>query len=141
MNNKLNKMLDNLIDNQEQPNIENINLLVAEAMKMFSDVQEIIKSGDAEKRKTALEELSALKDRLEEGAKIACERSGMTPEKLMELMSNPKNFGESEWDLIKTMQNSFTDFNTNLVSEFLTKDSKTKKIKPKNRSKNQHLAV
>ena len=76
-----------------------------------------------------------LKKKIEEETKRVCEKTGMTPEQLMEYAEDPKNFSPEQWSAIsstkKKLESGLDDAKKDIKSEGSEKTLRKKSKKPK----------
>jgi len=77
---------------------------VDETMQYFQELQESLKSGDAEAKAEALHKALEVKEHLEEQMKAISKMTGMTPEQLLAHAANSATLNEGEWKSIEEVR-------------------------------------
>lgn len=140
MKNKPQDILKTLLDNPDSINMEQMDALVKNSINFFNEYIEMSKSGNKEAQEKALKEILDFKNILQEATQKISEETGLSPSELMEVMNNPANFEDNQWESMQAINDTITDFNTSLLSEMMPQMQK-KGHKPKRARKKNHLAI
>ena len=106
-----------------------------DSVEYFERFKHIMKEGTPDQQKKAMERVAVLKKKIEEETKRVCEKTGMTPEQLMEYAEDPKNFSPEQWSAIsstkKKLESGLDDAKKDIKSEGSEKTLRKKSKKPK----------
>ena len=106
-----------------------------DSVEYFERFKHIMKEGTPDQQKKAMERVVVLKKKIEEETKRVCEKTGMTPEQLMEYAEDPKNFSPEQWSAIsstkKKLESGLDDAKKDIKSEGSEKTLRKKSKKPK----------
>ncbi len=72
-----------------------------DSVEYFERFKYMMLNGSKEEKKEAVKKVMMLKKKIEEETHRVCEKTGMTPEQLVEFSNNPKNFSDDQWDAIE----------------------------------------
>ena len=108
-----------------------------DAVEYFERFRHIMKSGNPEEKKKALEEMLVMKKTLEEETQRVAQKTGLSEEQLAQLANDPKNFSSEQWEAIQNTQNKLKsgiiDIKKAMAPESLKEDhsksDSTKKVK------------
>jgi hypothetical protein len=93
--------LDQLYDNKSSLNIQQLEGLVRETLSFFELLRFRIESPESTfaLKEEALDLGSQVQHKLEDLANKSLEESGLTKEQLDQILSNPRNFEPSDWEI------------------------------------------
>lgn len=101
---KIIESMDQLFSNFEKVDMKSLDNFLQEILKLFSYLQEKLNSKDEAEKREALELAEQLQNKLSGLAEKAYAASGLTPEKVKQVLSNPKNFKPEEWSAIQKLE-------------------------------------
>lgn len=93
-----------MMANPAQMTGDKLKSFVDETMQYFQELQEMLKSEDAEKKTEALQKALEVKQHLEEQMKAISKMTGMTPEQLLAYAANSATLNEGEWKSIEEIR-------------------------------------
>lgn len=134
MNKTIVDKIEELFGHPEKFTAENLENLVQEAIRFFTEMKTSIESPDIKVREEALKLADSLKTKLHEQAYSLCEAIGMDPETIESYINTATNFSPEEWQAMEKARSELEDYK-NAISKMqseTTPSSKTvKNKKPK----------
>ena len=97
--------LDQLFANFDKVDMSSLDAFLKEVLKLFSYLQEKLQSKDEAERTEALTLAEQLQTKLNAITQKAYAASGLSKEKIDELMANPKNFNPRDWMTMQKLDN------------------------------------
>ena len=107
--------LDALFANLDKPDVQKLELLVAETLKAFEYLRDKLQSPDENVKKEAMELTYQLQRKLEDLAEIALANAGLDKDQLQNLLSNPRNFSEAQWNTFKKSEKSIAEYKEDIL--------------------------
>ncbi len=96
--------IEEFTGNFEKPDLSKMEELITEILKFFEYSREKLQATDEADRKAALQDLQDIQKKLDELAKKALEKAGITQDQLSSFMANPQNFLPKDQDKIQKIQ-------------------------------------
>jgi hypothetical protein len=140
MKNKPLDLIKELSSHPENFTPEQMSVFVKSSLAFFNEFQETAKSGDEKAIEKALQELKEFTEALQEMTKKAAEKSGLTPEQMVDFVHNPSNFSKEDFAAMKELNEHINSFNTSIIKEFYPQIKKGAN-KSKRVAKNEQLQV
>jgi len=130
---KIKKMFDNI----EDLTPEKLQGVVHESIKVFEEIIGKLNSPNEEERQKAMKCAAELRDLLQEQARAAMQKSGLSQEQVSKMLHDPSNFSPEEWKAFQGAKDELTTYEKELKDKGLL-DSKHShsKGKKKHPSKN-----
>jgi hypothetical protein len=107
--------LDQLFSNFDKVDLNSLDSFLKEILNLFSYLQEKLQSPNEDERKEALELAEQLQTKLTSLTQKAYAASGLSKEKIDELLANPANFKPQDWSSIKKLESQMTHFQQNHI--------------------------
>jgi len=85
-----------------------------ETVDYFKKLHNTMEIGSEEEKKAAAEEYRALQKELDEAMKDMSDRSGLDPEYIKAMISNPQNFSEEQWKVMQESSETVSDISKDL---------------------------
>jgi hypothetical protein len=107
--------MDELFANFEKIDMNKLDNFLHQILKLFDDIQIKLKSTDEKDKAEALELAQILQEKLGTLAERAFAASGLSKEKIEQVLSNPANFKPQDWDTFKKIEQEMSDYKQNLA--------------------------
>ena len=72
-----------------------------DSLAYFERFKHVIETGEPEEKKKIIERIVTMRKRIEEETKRICEKTKMSEEELLQFSNDPKNFSESQWEMLE----------------------------------------
>ena len=112
---KIIETLDQLFTNFDKVDLNSLDSFLKEILGLFGYLQEKLQSPNEAERKEALKLAEQLQTKLTALTEKAYSATGLSKEKIDEILTNPKNFNPQDWSAIKKMENQMTHFQQNHI--------------------------
>jgi hypothetical protein len=130
MNHAVMDKIEEIFGHPERFTPENMESLVHETLKFFSDLRLKLESKDEKEREEGIAIASALKTKLEEQAANLCQSVGMDPHALEAYINDPSNFTEQQVQAMNKAKADLEDYKKEIAKDSgsTVKAPKKKKI-------------
>ncbi len=108
--------MEDLFSNFEKIDMTKLDLFLHQILKLFDEIQTKLKSTDEKEKAEALELAQALQQHLNGLADKAFAASGLSKDKIDQVLSNPGNFKPHDWDTFKKIEQDMSDYKKNLAT-------------------------
>jgi hypothetical protein len=112
---KLIESMDDLFANFEKIDMNKLDNFLHQILKLFDDIQVKLKSTDEKDKAEALELAQILQDKLGNLAERAFAASGLSKDKIEQVLSNPANFKPQDWETFKKIEQEMSEYKQNLA--------------------------
>lgn len=106
--------IDDLFSNFDKVDMTKLDTFLQDVLKLFDHVQTKLKSEDEKERAEALELAQELQKKLSGLAEKAFAASGLSKDKIQEVLANPANFKPGDWNTFKKIEQEMKDYQNNL---------------------------
>jgi len=113
-NHKIIESMDELFSNFDKIDMTKLDGFLHEILKLFDYVQTKLKSPDEKERNEALELAQQLQQKLSGLAEKAFAASGLSKDKIEEVLANPANFKPHDWNTFKKIEQEMKDYQNNI---------------------------
>lgn len=117
MSNDLMEKMAKVFKTPEQFSLENIEGLVHETLKFFSELKTKLESPNEKVREEAMNTAMALKTQLEEQALALCDSIGMDPQSLEKFINTSANFSSEEWQIMEKAKNELAGYQNEIAAK------------------------
>ena len=118
------KLIEETFSDLQNISVEKFQGLIQETMKVFTALQEKMKSEDPKEREEAMQAALSLRETLQQQAESICKKLGMNPEQLTSFAETPANFSDDEWKDLSEAKQDLDAFKKQFVPKTPPKKSK-----------------
>lgn len=131
--------IDELFGDGSPPDVSKLTTLVQESLHFFEDLRTKLESPKTEEKNEAIDMAKQLQQKLEGLADQSLAASGMTKEEVQELLRNPSNFNEKDWNTYQSVDKEIKEYQKEVLksapTSFEPTPSPEKKKLPKSGKK------
>jgi predicted solute-binding protein len=107
-------LLHKLFQDPEKIDMAELEKLLFDTLKFFDAVRTRLSSDDEKDRELAMKEAVQVQEKLNQLTERIYSKTGLTREKVQEILSNPANFKPQDWEAMKSIENELNQFRKSL---------------------------
>ncbi len=113
-NSKFMDQLDKIFDKPENVSMAQLESLLFETLKFFDSIRERMTSKDNEERERAMQDAVEMQERLNKLTESIYAKTGLTKEKAQQILANPANFKQEDWEKMQNIEKELAHFQSTL---------------------------